>query len=324
MSSAAQAPAFIGELDDGREVAIEIVGAQRADELAEVIRSAFAARPPVDPPPPALSETPASVVALLEHGLGVLASVAGVPAGVILIELEAGSARLARVSVRPQFQRHGLATIMIGAVLELLAERGVAEVDLLARREFPQVGAWWRRHGFVVVGQAPPCEVLARRVPALSLVPTADDMRELGRRLAGILRPGDVIIASGELGAGKTTLAQGLGEGLDVAGPVISPTFVLSRVHPARGVGPALVHVDAYRLGDSAELEDLDLEFSLAEAITLIEWGTGVAEGLSDDRLEVDIRRGDDPADETRVVLLTGVGGRWAGVDLPTTNGASK
>lgn len=324
MPSADSTPAFVGELDDGREVSIDIVGTRRADELADVIRSAFAARPPVDPPPPALSETPASVAALLEQGLGVLACVAGVPAGVILIELDGGSARLARVSVRPQFQRHGLATIMIGAVLELLAERGVGQVDLLARREFPQVGAWWRRHGFQVVGQSPPCEVLARRVPTLSVVPTADDMRELGRRLAGVLRPGDVIIASGELGAGKTTLAQGLGEGLDVTGPVISPTFVLSRVHPTRGGGPALVHVDAYRLGDSAELEDLDLEFSLAEAVTLIEWGAGVAEGLSDARLEVDIRRGDDPADETRVVLLTGVGQRWAGVDLPTTNGASK
>ncbi|QIK73774.1 tRNA (adenosine(37)-N6)-threonylcarbamoyltransferase complex ATPase subunit type 1 TsaE [Propioniciclava coleopterorum] len=136
-------------------------------------------------------------------------------------------------------------------------------------------------------------------------------MRTLGRRLAGLLRAGDLIIASGELGAGKTTFTQGLGAGLDVDGPIISPTFVLARIHPPRTGGPTLVHVDAYRLGDAAELEDLDLEESLADSVTLVEWGTGVAEGLASDRLDVDIRRGTDPDDETRWVFVTPHGDRW-------------
>ena len=87
---------------------------------------------------------------------------------------------------------------------------------------------------------------------------------------------------------------------------------MLSRVHRSSTGGPALVHVDAYRLGSFDELEDLDLEASLADAVTLIEWGGGIAEGLAEDRLEIDIRRGLDPDDETRLVFLAGVGPRWA------------
>ena len=101
-----------------------------------------------------------------------------------------------------------------------------------------------------------------------------------------------------------------------VAGPVISPTFVLSRVHPTTTGGPALVHVDAYRLGSFDELEDLDLEASLADSVTLVEWGGGIAEGLADDRLDIDIRRGLDPDDETRLVFLAGRGPRWAARQL--------
>ncbi|PZQ46566.1 MAG: tRNA (adenosine(37)-N6)-threonylcarbamoyltransferase complex ATPase subunit type 1 TsaE, partial [Phenylobacterium zucineum] len=141
--------------------------------------------------------------------------------------------------------------------------------------------------------------------------PSADDTRVIGRRLAGVLRAGDVIIASGDLGAGKTTLAQGLGAGLAVAGAIISPTFVLSRVHPSTVGGPALVHVDAYRLGSFAELEDLDLEVSLDDSVTFVEWGAGIAEGLAEDYLELDIRRSLDPDDETRWIFLTPIGGRW-------------
>ena len=92
---------------------------------------------------------------------------------------------------------------------------------------------------------------------------------------------------------------------------MISPTFVLSRIHPSNGDGPALVHVDAYRLGGFAELEDIDLDASWAVSVTLVEWGTGVAEPLASDRLEVDIRRGLDPEDETRWVFITPLGPRW-------------
>ncbi|MEU6750295.1 tRNA (adenosine(37)-N6)-threonylcarbamoyltransferase complex ATPase subunit type 1 TsaE [Actinomadura nitritigenes] len=145
-------------------------------------------------------------------------------------------------------------------------------------------------------------------------VPTDRDMRELGVRLAGLLRAGDLLVMTGHLGAGKTTLTQGIGEGLKVRGPVTSPTFVIARVHPSLAGGPPLVHVDAYRLGGFAELDDLDLDASLAESVTIVEWGEGLAEGLADDRLEVIISRGEGPG-EIREVRIEGVGDRWR--DLP-------
>jgi tRNA threonylcarbamoyladenosine biosynthesis protein TsaE len=147
----------------------------------------------------------------------------------------------------------------------------------------------------------------ARQASAVA-VPTDAAMRDLGRRLAGLLRPGDLLLLSGPLGAGKTTLTQGLGEGLDVRGPITSPTFVIARVHPALAGGPPLVHADAYRLGGLDELDDLDLD--LQDAVTVVEWGGGIAEGLSEDRLEIVIERGET---EERTVTLTGVGPRWAG-----------
>ncbi len=151
---------------------------------------------------------------------------------------------------------------------------------------------------------------------SIVVVPTAASMHALGRRLASLLRSGDLVLACGELGAGKTALTQGIGAGLDVQGAVISPTFVLSRVHRSRSGGPTLVHVDAYRLADLAEVEDLDLDASLADSVTVIEWGEGKAEQLSDARLDVVIERSSDPDDDTRRVTLTGVGSRWAGIDL--------
>ncbi|RLL70581.1 tRNA (adenosine(37)-N6)-threonylcarbamoyltransferase complex ATPase subunit type 1 TsaE [Streptomyces sp. Z26] len=162
-------------------------------------------------------------------------------------------------------------------------------------------------------------------------VDTPERMRELGRRLAGLLRPGDLVLLTGELGAGKTTLARGLGEGLDVRGAVTSPTFVIARVHPPLGDGPALVHVDAYRLGGGLdEMDDLDLDVSLTDSVVVVEWGEGRVEELSEDRLHVVIDRatgadaatdagaGTDGADaaDVRQVAVTGVGVRWAGADL--------
>ena len=142
-------------------------------------------------------------------------------------------------------------------------------------------------------------------------IPTADAMRELGRRLAVALRAGDLLVLTGPLGAGKTTLVQGIGEGLGVRGPITSPTFVIARVHPSLVGGPALVHADAYRIGGVAEIDDLDLDSSTATSVTAVEWGEGLAEGLSDDRLEIAIALHGDG----RSVRLTGIGARWA--DLP-------
>ncbi len=147
------------------------------------------------------------------------------------------------------------------------------------------------------------------------VVPTAEDMRELGLRLAGLLQPGDLLVLTGGLGAGKTTLTQGIGEGLKVRGPITSPTFVIARVHPSLAGGPPLVHVDAYRLGGFAELDDLDLDASVDESVTVVEWGEGLAEGLAEDRLEMIISRGDGPGEERRVRIV-GVGDRWADLEL--------
>ncbi|MCP2335575.1 tRNA (adenosine(37)-N6)-threonylcarbamoyltransferase complex ATPase subunit type 1 TsaE [Actinomadura rupiterrae] len=143
-------------------------------------------------------------------------------------------------------------------------------------------------------------------------VPAAGDMQALGVRLAGLLRAGDLLVLTGDLGAGKTTLTQGIGEGLKIRGPVTSPTFVIARVHPSLVDGPALVHVDAYRLGGFAELDDLDLDASLDDSVTIVEWGEGLAEGLAEDRLEITISRGPAGASEQRAVKIIGVGPRWA------------
>lgn len=155
-------------------------------------------------------------------------------------------------------------------------------------------------------------------VTARLTVNRPDQMRELGRRLAKLLRAGDLVMLTGELGAGKTTLTRGLGEGLGVRGAVTSPTFVIARVHPALGDGPPLVHVDAYRLGGGlGEMEDLDLDVSLPDSVVVVEWGEGKVEELTEDRLHVVIHRSvGDTTDEVRHVTLTGVGQRWATVDL--------
>ncbi|WP_432125373.1 tRNA (adenosine(37)-N6)-threonylcarbamoyltransferase complex ATPase subunit type 1 TsaE [Streptomyces sp. bgisy082] len=151
-------------------------------------------------------------------------------------------------------------------------------------------------------------------------VDSPERMQELGRRLAAVLRPGDLVMLTGELGAGKTTLTRGLGEGLGVRGAVTSPTFVIARVHPSLVGGPALVHVDAYRLGGGLdEMEDLDLDVSLPESVVVVEWGDGKVEELTDDRLHVLIHRvTGDTDDDRRTVLLRGVGERWAGEELGT------
>lgn len=120
-------------------------------------------------------------------------------------------------------------------------------------------------------------------------VPTAARMRALGRWLAPMLRPGDLIVLNGPLGAGKTTLVQGIGDGLHVRGPVTSPTFVIARAHPALRGGPALVHVDAYRLSSPAEVDDLDLDADLERSVTVVEWGGGLVEGLAPSWLDVTI-----------------------------------
>ncbi|KXK60194.1 tRNA threonylcarbamoyladenosine biosynthesis protein TsaE [Micromonospora rosaria] len=147
-------------------------------------------------------------------------------------------------------------------------------------------------------------------------LPTPADTYDFGRRLAQVLRPGDLVLLTGPLGAGKTALTQGIGAGLGVRGDITSPTFVIARVHrpdPARGGRVALVHADAYRLGDAAdpraEIDDLDLDASVDDSVTVVEWGEGLAEHLTDAHLRIRIDRHDD---DTREVELDPVGGDWA------------
>ncbi len=139
-------------------------------------------------------------------------------------------------------------------------------------------------------------------------LPTAEDTRALGRALAGLLEPGDLVVLAGPLGAGKTVLVQGIGAGLGVPGRVTSPTFVLARVH-AGGRLP-LVHVDAYRLGSVAEVDDLDLDADLAGSVTAVEWGHGLVERLSDAHLLVRLSRAAEG--ERRTAELVPTGGSWA------------
>ena len=132
------------------------------------------------------------------------------------------------------------------------------------------------------------------------------DTREFGRRLAGLLRPGDLVVLAGPLGAGITALTQGIGAGLGVPGPVTSPTFVLARVH--RGGRVPLVHVDAYRLAGMADVDDLDLDATTGEAVTVVEWGHGLVEQLADEHLVVKLDRRDD---DVRTARLVPVGAGW-------------
>jgi len=148
-------------------------------------------------------------------------------------------------------------------------------------------------------------------------IASAEAMRELGRRIGDRSRAGDLVVLTGLLGAGKTVVAQGIGAGLGVAGPVTSPTFVIARVH--RDGRLPFVHVDAYRLGGIDEVDDLDLDTELAESVTAVEWGGGLVERLSDAHLRVDLDRRDD---DVRDVVLTATGERWTRDDLAVIAGS--
>ncbi|MGQ0480145.1 MAG: tRNA (adenosine(37)-N6)-threonylcarbamoyltransferase complex ATPase subunit type 1 TsaE [Pseudonocardia sp.] len=154
-----------------------------------------------------------------------------------------------------------------------------------------------------------PADVLPTR-PGVAIeveLPTAADTEALGERIGAGAAAGDVVLLSGPLGAGKTVLARGIGRGLGVIGQVTSPTFVIAREHPPGpgGRGVALVHVDAYRLGGRAELDDLDLDTDLATAVVVVEWGEGLAESLAGRHLLVRLsRRGGATADEGRVATV--------------------
>ena len=177
----------------------------------------------------------------------------------------------------------------------------------------------------------------------------AESTRALGARLAALLQAGDLVLLTGGLGAGKTTLAQGIGAAMDVRGRVSSPTFIIARVHPSLADGPDLIHVDAYRITSLEEIDALDLDSSLDRSVTLVEWGEEKVEALSPDRLEIQVRRPhgavrdgvrrlddvafgsessggavtEDPVvdlgevdDGSRTITVRALGPRWADIDL--------
>ena len=203
-----------------------------------------------------------------------------------------------------------------------------------------------------------PAPHTAETAPGITVATSdADETRALGARLARLLRAGDLVMLSGGLGAGKTTLAQGIGAALEVRGRVSSPTFIIARVHPALSDGPDLIHVDAYRITSLEEIDALDLDSSLDRSVTLVEWGEEKVEALSPDRLEIQVRRPhgavrdgvrkpddvtigsessggvvtEDPVvdlgevdDGSRTITVRALGPRWADIDLsPLAAGTS-
>ena len=323
MSTTSVTPGSAGMNEPG--LVVRRVGPEAAQRVHAVVLAAFGARARLDPPADADHETPATIAAALAPYGGLLAESAGEPVGTLIFDRVGDRLFLRRFGVVPAAQRTGVAGRLVETAVAMGPAVAGADVDALAvvaREELPASVEFWRVNGFRQVAVDSPYLRLERRVRVVADAPDAESMRALGRRLAAVLAAGDVVVLNGELGAGKTTFTQGLGAGLGVRGDVTSPTFVIARVHPALGAGPELVHVDAYRLGGIAELDDLDLDMSLDHAVTVVEWGSGIAEGLAESWLEVSIERAagvpadlasptvEEPLDPRRVILRP-VGPRW-------------
>jgi len=303
---------------------IRRVGPESAAGVRDVVRAAFEARPLLDPPPAALTEDVEELADLLTKHGGLLAFLHGEAVGTLVLDPIGTTMYLRRFGVSPAAQGHGIAARLIDAAVD--ASDGFDDLTVVAREELPATIGFWERRGFREIRRYSPFVELRRPLRTfLYDVPDAEAMRALGESLAEQLRPGDLIVLSGELGAGKTTFTQGIGAGLEVRGDVTSPTFVIAREHPPTTDRPPLVHVDAYRLGGIEELDDLDLDTSLDDAVTVVEWGEGIAEGLAESRLEIRIIRAlahpDEHADlDPRRVLMTPIGPRWYEMEVPDSH----
>ena len=292
-------------------VVVRRIGPEAAAEVLAVVREAFGSRPVLDPPADAMADDLDSVARLLGGRGGLLASLDGVPVGCAVLDPRPDAMVLRRFGVTPAAQGRGVATALVDAARA--AALGRPAVVVSAREELPATIAFWERHGFVETARSRPYVELALELETTFDVPDGEAMRDLGERVGRSLGAGDLVVLTPELGAGKTTFTQGLGIGLEVRGGVTSPTFVIARVHPSLVDGPELVHVDAYRLGGLAELDDLDLDTSLDTAVTVVEWGAGLAETLAESRLDVVIERSvgdsvDEEHDPRRVSLRWVVG----------------
>lgn len=307
-------------------------GPEHAELVVDVIRRSFGARPVLDPPSTATDETVESIAEVLGSAGGLLVERRGRPMGALLFdESRPGQLGLRRVSVDPDIQSRGVASAMVGVAEDTAEERGKDGVWLHVREELPDTVRFWERRRYHEVGRRGTLIEFAKPLWLARECHTPEDVQALAARLAPLLRAGDLLVLSGDLGAGKTTFTQGLGEALGVRGPITSPTFVIARTHPSLVGGPALVHVDAYRLGAAAEIDDIDLDMQTDASVTVVEWGEGRAEQLSDSRLEIRLEvraaRAGDPlgtavgesGEETRVVTVRPYGPRWAGVPLRST-----
>ena len=313
-------------------------GPEHAQAVVDIIRRSFGARPTLDPPSDAVEESVESVAETLAGPGGLMVERRGQPMGALLFdESRPGLLGLRRVSVDPDLQARGVASAMVGVAEDTAEERGKDGIWLRVREELPATVQFWSRRLYHPLRREGPFIEFGKTLWLAREVPTPDAMRELAARTAELVRAGDLLVLSGDLGAGKTTFTQGLGDALDVRGPVTSPTFVLARNHPSLADGPDLVHVDAYRLGSAEEVDDLDLDASADTSVTVVEWGAGVAEQLNDSWLSVTIEvRGPRPVDplgtaipeeeqpdaaeaDPRVVTIKPHGPRWAGVPLRST-----
>ncbi len=307
-------------------------GPEHARQVVDIIHRSFGARPVLDPPSTAMDESEESVAAVLAGAGGLLVERRGLPMGALLFdESRPGLLGLRRVSVDPDLQDRGIASAMVGVAEDTAEERGKDGIWLHVREELPETVQFWTRRFYHPHAKLGSTIEFGKTLWLSREIPTADDMKVFAGRLATLLQAGDLLVLSGDLGAGKTTFTQGLGDGLGVRGPITSPTFVIARTHPSLVSGPPLVHVDAYRLGDAAEIDDIDLDATTDDAVTVVEWGDGLAEQLSDSwlhvRIEVRGARPGDPlgtavsadSDETRVVTVKPHGPRWIGVPLRST-----
>ena len=277
------------------------------DEVQRLTVRAFAEQRELTPPSGALSESPETVAADFATGGGLLLrDDDGRLLGACRVRPLGTAWVVRRCAVDPSYRKQGLGRRLVDEAAAWAVDEGALHLHVGVRDALPGNRAFWERQGFSLLVRHGFWTELVRALPVRLAGHEATE--GLGRRLAAELRAGDLVVLGGPLGAGKTTLTQGLGAALGVRGAVTSPTFVLARVHP--GELP-LVHVDAYRLRDAGgrlELDDLDLDASLPDSVTVVEWGEGLVEGLAESRLDV---RLDRPAEGDRTALVTPVGPRW-------------
>lgn len=280
--------------------------------MHEVTQRAYAELDGAHPPSTVLLEREADTVADLGASPALVAVLDGAVVGAVRTAPEDMAPdrllRVRRVAVDPAARRRGVASLLLRAAVELGMSAGYTGLRAAVRVALRHNHVIYDNLGWAVVARDE--HWLSYGLPLPRPVVDAATMADLGSRLARCLRPGDLVVLAGPLGAGKTVLAQGIGAGLEVPERITSPTFVLAREHG--GGRLPLLHVDAYRLASLDELDDLDLDTTLPDAVTVVEWGAGLAEPLADGHLLIEIHRSDDPADEVRHVVLRGVGPAWA------------